>query len=227
MMSMNRPDTQLPDAHLPDARLPIAHVIDSLVADLAPVAPMHSGPAIARTAAAVLASVALIALSLGQRDHVSALFLLSAGLFLVLGIATALTLIAMSRPQVGSDRTGWGWAAAMAALLPATTLVLGFSHMPSAWAESDPGAGLLCLAMGLVAGLASAAVLIAWLRRGAPTSPERAGWIVGIAAGSLGMFAFSLYCPDDSIYHIGLWHSASVVTAALLGRLIVPRLIRW
>ena len=83
------------------------------------------------------------------------------------------------------------------------------------------------LAMGLLAGLASAAVLVAWLRRGAPTSPERAGWITGIAAGSLGMFAFSLYCPDDSIYHIGLWHSASVIVAALLGRLIVPRLIRW
>ena len=220
-MSMNRPDTHLPKSQL----------IDSLVADLAPVTPMRSGPATARTAAAVLASVAVIALSLGLRDHVSALFLLSAGLFLVLGIAAALTLIAMARPQVGSDRTGWnsswGWAAAMAALLPATTLVLGLSHLSSAWAESEPRAGLLCLAMGLLAGLASAAVLIAWLRRGAPTSPERAGWVVGIAAGSLGMFAFSLYCPEDGIYHIGLWHSAAVIAAALLGRLIVPRLIRW
>ncbi len=207
------------------------NLIDSLVAELAPVAPMRSGPAIVRTAAAVFASIAVIALSLGLRSHISALFLLSAGLFLILGIAAALTLIAIARPQVGSDRTGWnsswGGAAAMAALLPVTTLVMGVSHLPSAWAESDPHAGMLCLAMGLLAGLTSAAVLVAWLRRGAPTSPERAGWITGIAAGSLGMFAFSLYCPDDSIYHIGLWHSASVIVAALLGRLIVPRLIRW
>ncbi len=216
-MSMNRPDNHLTNPHL----------IDSLVADLVPVAPMRGGPAIARTAAAVLGSVAAIALSLGLRGHVSALFLLSTGLFLVLGISAALTLIAMARPQVGSDRTGWAWAAAMAALLPATTLVLGVSHMPSAWAESDPREGLFCLALGLLAGLASAAVLIAWLRRGAPTSPERSGWLVGIAAGSLGMFAFSLHCPEDSIYHIGLWHSAPVIAAALLGRLIVPRLIRW
>lgn len=210
---------------------PTPDLIDSLVLELAPVAPMRSGPVIARTVVAVLASVAVIALSLGLRNHVSALFLLTAGLFLILGIAAALTLIAIARPQVGSDRTGWnsGWggAAAMAALLPATTLVLGVSHLHSAWAESDPHAGMLCLAMGLLAGLASGAVLVAWLRRGAPTSPERAGWITGIAAGSLGMFAFSLYCPDDSIYHIGLWHSASVIVAALLGRLIVPRLIRW
>lgn len=216
MMSMNRPNPNL---------------IDSLVAELAPVAPMRSGPAIFRTVAAVLTSVTVIALSLGLRNHVSALFLLSAGLFLILGITAALTLIAIARPQVGSDRTSWnsswGGAAAMAALLPATTLVLGVSHLPSAWAESDPRGGMLCLAMGLLAGLTSAAVLVAWLRRGAPTSPERAGWITGIAAGSLGMFAFSLYCPDDSIYHIGLWHSASVIVAALLGRMIVPGLIRW
>lgn len=216
MTPMNRPNPDL---------------INSLVEELVPVAPMRSGPAIVRTVAAVLASVAVIALSLGLRGHVSALFLLSAGLILILGIAAALTLIAIARPQVRSDRTGWnsswGGAAAMAALLPATTLVLGVSHLPSALAESDPRAGMLCLAMGLLAGLASAAVLVAWLRRGAPTSPERAGWITGIAAGSLGMFAFSLYCPDDSIYHIGLWHSASVIVAALLGRLIVPRLIRW
>lgn len=212
MMPMNRPNSNL---------------IDSLVADLAPVGPMRPGPAIARTAGAVVASVAVIALTLGLRSHVSALFLLCAGLFIVLGTAAALTVIAMARPQVGSDRTGWAWAAAMATLLPATTLVLGVPDLRSAWAESDPRGGLICLAMGLLAGLASAAVLVAWLRRGAATAPEQAGWITGIAAGSLGMFAFSLYCADDSIYHIGLWHSASVIVAALLGRLIVPRLIRW
>lgn len=204
-----------------------ATVIDSLVAELAPAPPMRTAPALGRTALAVLASIALIALVLGLRDHVSALFLLSAGLFLVLGLAASLTVIAMARPQVGSDRSGWAWAAAMAALLPATTLLMGLPHPGAAWAQSDAEAGLRCLAMGLVSGLASGAVLVAWLRRGAPTSPERAGLVTGLAAGSLGMFAFSLYCPDDSIYHIGLWHSASVIVAALLGRLIVPRLVRW
>lgn len=203
------------------------HLIDSLVADLAPVAPLRRGPALALTAAAVIASVMVIAASFGLRSHVSTLFLLSAGLFLFLGIAAALTLIDMARPQVGSDRTGWAWAAAMAALLPATSLLLGLSNLSSAWAGSDPRWGMLCLAMGLLSGLASAGVLVAWLRRGAPTFPERAGWVTGIAAGSLGIFAFSLHCPDDGIFHIGLWHSATVIAAALLGRLIVPRLIRW
>lgn len=207
--------------HPPNSR------IESLVADLAPVAPMRPAWAIVRTAAGAGAAILMIALLLGLRSQVTPLFLLSAGLFLVLGLAASFTVVAMARPQVGSDRTGWAWAAAMAALLPGTTIMLALSHVASAWEQSDPHNGLLCLSMGLVSGIASGAVLIAWLRRGAPTSPERAGLIAGIAAGSLGMFAFSLYCPDDSIYHIGLWHSASVVAAALLGRSIVPRLIRW
>ncbi|MEJ2459512.1 MAG: DUF1109 domain-containing protein, partial [Novosphingobium sp.] len=142
---------------------------------------------------------------------------------LLLGAAASWTVIASARPQVGTIHTGWVWAVAMASLLPATTLVMGLPHASSAWSASDPHEGILCLGMGVLCGLASAAVLVAWLRRGAPTSPERAGLITGIAAGSLGMFAFSLSCPEDSLYHIGLWHSLSVVASALLGRLIVPR----
>jgi hypothetical protein len=202
-------------------------LIDSLVDGLAPVAPMRSLTAVGRTLAGTLAAILMIALVMGLRGHISPLFLISAGLFLILGMAASLTVIAMARPQVGSDRSGWAWAAAMVALLPATTLILALFHPASAWNQSDPLAGVLCMAMGVIAGLASGGVLVAWLRRGAPTSPERAGLITGIAAGSLGMFAFALYCPDDDIYHIGLWHSASVVAAAVLGRWIVPRLIRW
>ena len=29
------------------------------------------------------------------------------------------------------------------------------------------------------------------------------------------------------LYHIGLWHSLSVIVSAVLGRSFVPRLIRW
>lgn len=201
--------------------------LDTLVADLTPVAPMRSRTAIARTAGAMLTTIAALALMLGLRSHISTLFLLGSGLFLLLGAAASWTVIASARPQVGTIHTGWVWAVAMAALLPATTFVMGMPHASSAWLASDPHEGILCLGMGVLCGLASAAVLVAWLRRGAPTSPERAGLIVGVAAGSLGMFAFSLSCPEDSLYHIGLWHSLSVVTSALLGRFIVPRLIRW
>ncbi len=204
-----------------------AGLIESLVADLTPVTPMRTVPVLGRVAFCVLAAIACVAAVLGLRSDLSPLFVLSAGLFLMLGVASSLTAIAMARPQVGIDRTGWAWAAAMAALLPATTLIMALSHASSAWTKSVPHTGVACMMIGLLAGLASGAVLTAWLRRGAPSSPQRAGLVTGIATGSLGMFAAALHCPNDDIYHIGLWHSAAVLLAALLGRLIVPRLIRW
>jgi hypothetical protein len=70
-------------------------------------------------------------------------------------------------------------------------------------------------------------MLVMWLRRGAPTSPERAGLVAGVAAGASGIFAFSLHCQIDDIVHLGLSHSAVVAAMALVGRALVPRLVRW
>ena len=81
--------------------------------------------------------------------------------------------------------------------------------------------------MGCTLGLATASVLILWLRKGAPTSPERAGLLTGIAAGSSGIFAFALHCPHNDIAHIGIWHGLVVIISAMAGRAVVPRLIRW
>ncbi len=53
------------------------------------------------------------------------------------------------------------------------------------------------------------------------------GLLTGVAAGSFGIFAFSLHCNYSDIVHIGLWHSGGVVLSAFVGRFAVPRLIRW
>jgi hypothetical protein len=81
--------------------------------------------------------------------------------------------------------------------------------------------------VGGTASLLVFAMLTLWLRRGAPTDPDRAGLVAGVAAGAFGIFGFSLHCPDNDIVHIGLWHSAVVLAMARLGRAMVPRLIRW
>ena len=70
-------------------------------------------------------------------------------------------------------------------------------------------------------------VLTAWLRRGASTALNRAGWLVGLASGSFGAFAYSLHCPSNSIYYVGIFYSAVVAISAAVGRLIVPAAIRW
>jgi hypothetical protein len=82
-------------------------------------------------------------------------------------------------------------------------------------------------AIGIGAALLVFALLTLWLRRGAPTAPDRAGLVAGVAAGAFGSFAVSLHCPDNDIVHIGLWHSAAVVAMAGLGRVLIPRLVRW
>lgn len=207
-------------------------LIGELVDRLEPVQPLRfgSGFGFALAAAGVSAIVALAQFGvrpdilLGRFDPV---FLLASGLFLVLGIAATVTVIVMSRPRVGNDHGGWVWAAVMAALLPVVATLVAFGRGASVISAQQTAHGLECLASGSIYSMIVFAVLVWWLRQGAPTSPERAGLLTGIAAGSFGIFAFSLHCSYNDIVHIGLWHSAVVVACAALGRAVVPRLVRW
>jgi hypothetical protein len=205
-------------------------LIEELAGGLEPVRPLRfsSGLGFALGGLGVILSV--VALLFGIRADVlvgrfDPVFLLAAGLFLLL--AASATVIVMSRPHVGSDHNGWWWAAAMTALLPLAAVITGIARGPATMSTTEAEHGLDCLMMGSGLGLLIAAVLIWWLRRGAPTSPERAGLLTGIAAGSFGIFAFSFHCPYNDIVHIGLWHGLAVVVSAALGKLIVPRLIQW
>jgi hypothetical protein len=90
--------------------------------------------------------------------------------------------------------------------------------MPSGWQ---------CLGISLGIALLCAVPMVLHLRRGAPVAPDRAGLMVGLAAGSLGALAYNIHCPFTDMVYTGLWYGAGVAGAALAGRLIVPRLIRW
>lgn len=207
-------------------------LIAELVGNLEPVKPLSFARGLGLALAAAGLTAVGIAVTIGLRPDLSAgqvdpVFLLASGLFLVLGIAAAATVIVMSRPQVGNDHGGWVWAAAMAGLLPVAALIVSMAGGSAPLSQSSIAHGIECLTVASIASLLVFATLVMWLRRGAPTSPERAGLLTGIASGSLGIFAFSLHCADNDIVHIGLWHSAVVVLAAIAGRGFVPRLVRW
>jgi len=207
-------------------------LIDSLVEDLHPAKPMRFSRGIGMAAIGLAVAILLAALSFGFRPDLVAgrpngMIILGGGLFFLLGISSTAAVLAMSSPRVGVGRNGWGWAAAMASLLPLTALIVAILEGSSAWTASEPNHGIVCFTYSLGLGLIIGGTLVAWLRRGAPTSLERAGLLTGIAAGSGGVVAFSLVCPINSIMHIGLWHGLAVTVSALAGRLIVPRLIRW
>lgn len=207
-------------------------LIAELVDDLAPVKPLRFGEGVALTLVVAAVTAVGVVAAFGLRSewlagHIDPMQLISTGLFLGLAVAASVTVVVMSRPQVGNDHGGWRWAAAMAGLLPVAGAIVAMVRGSETLSPEVMRHGAECLAGGSAASLLVFALLVLWLRRGAPTSPERAGLVAGVAAGAFGIFAASLHCPDNDIVHIGLWHSAAVVAMGLVGRALVPRLIRW
>lgn len=226
-MSRNTPPSVAPSVGNPTGVL-IAQLVDGLE----PVRPLRFSSGLGFALAGLGVTMATVALLFGIRPDVvtgsfDPVFLLATGLFLLLGLACAVTVIMMSRPRVGSDHGGWVWAVAMAALLPIAATISSLGRGPAAFTASAAQQGFDCLMAGSGLALMTFAILIWWLRRGAPTSPGRAGLLAGIAAGSFGIFAISFHCDSSDIVHIGLWHSAAVAVSALVGRIAVPPLIRW
>ncbi len=209
-------------------------LIAGLVADLQPVRPLRLGTGMTYAVLALLGGVLGVATLHGLRSDIMAgrpddMLLMGSGLFLVLALASAWAVVDLARPYVGLRREGWGWTALMAGVLPAAATVL----IAFQWLRGEPLAlgrasvDMFCTQQGLGWGLLTAAALVLWLRRGAPSLPQRAGLLTGVAAGAAGIFAASLYCPHNDLIHIGLWHGMTVVLTGVLGRIVVPRLIAW
>lgn len=207
-------------------------LIAGLVADLEPVRPLRQRQGMARAVLALIAGAAVMTLGFGLRRDIAAgqpdpMFMTSSGLFLVLALASAWAVIDMARPYVGTRREGWGWTALMAAVLPVSAVTLAFADWLRGRSVAVDHDGITCLTFGVVVGLLTATTLTIWLRRGAPSSPKRAGLLTGVASGAAGIFAVGLYCPHSDLLHIGIWHGAAVIVMGLAGRLLLPRLLAW
>jgi hypothetical protein len=205
--------------------------IQSLVDDLEPVRSMNPRRSIVLPVSAMLLALAFVVALLGARADVmagepSSMFLLRGGMLLLLGLASAWAVVRMASPSVGRYDNGWKVALAAAALFPLAGILVAMRQdpMPALTEFTD---GMECLRMSLMSGVFTAIPMVLLLRRGLAMLGHRAGWVTGVAAGGLGAFAYSLHCPANGIIYIGFWYTLTVGICAGLGRLVVPRLIRW
>ena len=205
--------------------------IDELASDLAPVRPIRLWQGVALVGASALATVLLVELLDGLWRGIAAgrasdLFFIANGMFALVGAAASYAVLRMASPHVGNRHDGARWATGMIALLPLTAiLTLGLAGTFDQ--VSDDMYGFSCFAAGTGFGLLTGGALVAWLRRGAPVSLGSAGLYTGIAAGAVGTFTYGLACPIDTLAHLASWHVLPIVASAILGRAIVPALVRW
>lgn len=210
--------------------------MSSLIDDLTPVRVVQRRDSLLLIAVATFVASVVVAMTYGMRADIIAgnphpIVIIRASLLLLLGLATTLAVAAAARPSVGKPQNGWMWALAAAAVLPFAALCkfiyLYASGQPLNLFMLDFEFGPRCLFISTLSALWIGSLMTWWLRRGAPIALNRAGWLVGIAAGSFGTFSVNVYCNSVSIFYIGLWYSLAVTICAIVGRLIVPRLIRW
>jgi len=206
----------------------IDELIEGLADDLDPVRPRRIARGWLIVGAGWLAAAVLLLRAFGMRHDVAAMpemSMLSFWLVAAVAVAAIGSALRMGLPGVGRDYSGWRWAGLAALALPLAALFVaaGDDH---GTARAMVGEGR-CLFVGLLAGLGVGGALFAWLRAGAPTSPTRAGWVIGLAAGASGATVTALHCPVDNIVHIAVWHGGAVLIAMLAGRLALPRLLRW
>ncbi len=204
---------------------------DQMVADLTPVRPLRPAHALMLPVGVAAFIATAIGMLFGPRADLLVLdphpmFLIRAGVLLLLGLVTGLAAARMASPAVSRAGSSWLWVLAVAGLFPLGALVALAGGNTAMAALFIPSA-LQCLTMSIVGGAAVAVPMVLWLRRGAPTSPTRASWLTGVAAGSMGAFAYGFHCPYNDIAYIGVWYTLSVAAVALLARLVIPHLIRW
>jgi hypothetical protein len=189
----------------------------SLLGDLRPVRPLGSPVA---TLAGLLVGFAAAAVAGGFQTHPYGWHVLSLAQKVVIFGSLALGMYTLASSLVRLMRPGSKYAVSPD-LLPA---VVGFVLAIVVYALFQPRAdtpyvtrGLSCLALGVAYAVPGGLLSWWWLRRGAALSPKLVGATAGGFAGLLGVTVLEIHCPNLNLYHILVWHLATLVVGVLGG----------
>jgi hypothetical protein len=86
---------------------------------------------------------------------------------------------------------------------------------------------LECLLSIPIIAIVPFAMIVAAVRRAAPTNLARTGAVAGLVAGGVSAMAYSLHCADDSLPFVAVWYGGTIVLCTLAGAALGPRLLRW
>jgi hypothetical protein len=210
-------------------------LIDAMVADLGPTKALRPSSGLLAGLAATALAAGGVALVFGWRADIlagqpSMLVVMRSGALALAG-AALLQAVALGALPGRDDRAARRAGILLLGLYPLGLAVLAVQAlvtrtMPSL-AEVNALSAARCFVISLCCALLVAGAIVVWLRRAAPTELARAGWLTGWAAGALGTFAYSLFCPSNTPAFAVTVYPAAMLLSALLSRLIVPQLVRW
>ena len=144
----------------------------------------------------------------------------------IVGVAS-IYLTRLARPGGEGRTSSISAAVPFAAIVLLSAISLGLSPS-SHWNKMVMGDEWLeCLLSIPIIAIVPFAVIIAAVRRAAPTNLARTGAVAGLIAGGVSAIAYALHCADDSIPFVAVWYGGTIGLCTLAGAVSGPRLLRW
>jgi hypothetical protein len=208
-------------------------LLDALTRDLTPRPARRVAIRLALAlAAGGLFSLVGVMLLLGPRTDFpaalgSAMFWTKLFYLLALAAAALGCVERLARPG-GEMRRRAGWLAAPIAAMALVALLQWILAPTSTHRTLLMGDSAAVCPWLIITTAAPIFLALAWAMRGlAPTRLRAAGGMAGFAAGAAGAAVYALHCREAGGAFVLVWYSLGVLTPAVIGGLLGPRLLRW
>lgn len=207
-------------------------LIDGLVAELTPVRPRSRWRDAALLALVAAVEIAVVMWAMPMRADMATamqgmMFWWKLGGALCIAVAGLAALLVLLTPDARPNAGRRFVLIAATVVLVAGLVLVGSGAMPMPGAMADWREGLDCVRLVVLYGLPMLAATILLARRAAPARPRAAATAAGLASAGWGAVVFAWTCPYDNPMYVALWFGLALTAGALLGRVLLPRLLRW